>query len=67
MKQDKHRDNIGEAVEMVTLTKECWRKIDFLTDIRSIYGDLKISEIIESLEYQANKFNKRFQDLIKTD
>lgn len=67
MKQDKHRDNIGEAIEMVTLTKECQRKIDFLTDIRSIYGDLKISEIIESLEYQANKFNKRFQDLIKTD
>lgn len=67
MAQDKHRDNIGEAIEMVNLAKECWRKIDFLTDIRSIYGDLKISEIIESLEYQANKFNKRFQDLIKTD
>jgi hypothetical protein len=67
MAKDKHRDNIGEAVEMVTLTKECWRKIDFLTDIRTIYGDLKISEIIESLEYQANKFNKRFQDLIKID
>ena len=67
MTQDKHRDNIGEAVEMVNLTKECWRKIDFLTDIRGIYGDLKISEIIESLEYQANKFNKRFQDLIKKD
>ena len=67
MAQDKHRDNIGEAVEMVNLTKECWRKIDFLTDIRNTYGDLKISEIIESLEYQANKFNKRFQDLIKTN
>lgn len=67
MVQDKHRDNIREALEMVNLTKECWRKIDFLTDIRSIYGDLKISEIIESLEYQANKFNKRFQDLIKID
>lgn len=67
MAQDKHRDNIREAVEMVNLTKECWRKIDFLTDIRSIYGDLKISEIIESLEHQADKFNKRFQDLIKTD
>ena len=67
MKQDKHRDNIGEAVEMVNLTKECWRKIDFLTDIRSTYGNLTISEIIESLEYQANKFNKRFQDLIKKD
>ena len=67
MAQDKHRDNIGEAVEMVNLTKECWRKIDFLTDIRSTYGNLTISEIIESLEYQANKFNKRFQDLIKID
>lgn len=67
MTQDKHRDNIGEAVEMVNLTKECWRKIDFLTDIRSVYGDLKISEIIESLEYQTDKFNKRFQALIKID
>ena len=67
MAQDKHRDNIGEAVEMVNLTKECWRKIDFLTDIRSTYGNLTITEIIESLEYQANKFNKRFQDLIKND
>lgn len=67
MAQDKHRNNIGEAVEMVNLTKECWKKIDFLMDIKSLYGDLKISEIIENLEYQANKFNKRFQDLIKTD
>ena len=67
MSQDKHRNNIGEAVEMVNLTKECWKKIDFLADIKSIYGDLKISEIIESLEYQAKKFNKRFQDLIKID
>ena len=67
MKQDKHTDNICEAVEMVNLTKECWRKIDFLTDIRSVYGNLTISEIIENLEYQANKFNKKFQDLIKTD
>lgn len=67
MTQDKHKDNICEALEMVNLTKECWKKIDFLADIRSIYGDLKISEIIESLEYQANKFNKRFQDLIKID
>lgn len=67
MSQDKHRNNIGEAVEMVNLTKECWKKIDFLTQIRSAYGNLTISEIIESLEYQANKFNKKFQDLIKTD
>ena len=67
MAQDKHKDNIGEAVEMVNLTKECRRKIDFLTQIKTTYGDLKISEIIESLEYQANKFNKRFQDLIKTN
>lgn len=67
MAEDKHKDNISEAVEMVNLTKECWRKIDFLTQIKTSYGDLKISEIIESLEYQASKFNKRFQDLIKTD
>ena len=67
MAQDKHRDNISEAIEMVNLTKECWKMIDFLMDIKSIYGDLKISEIIESLEYQANKLNKRFQDLIKID
>lgn len=67
MPEDKHMDNICEAVEMVNLTKECWRKIDFLTQIRSAYGNLTISEIIESLEYQANKFNKRFQDLIKID
>ena len=67
MAQDKHMDNISEAVEMVNLTKECWRKIDFLTQIRTTYGNLTISEIIESLEYQAHKFNKRFQDLIKTD
>lgn len=67
MVQDKHKDNIGEAVEMVNLTKECWRKIDFLIQIRSTYGNLTISEIIENLEYQANKFNKRFQDLIKVD
>ena len=67
MAQNKHRDNIGEAVEMVNLTKECRRKIDFLAQIKTSYGDLKISEIIESLEYQASKFNKRFQDLIKTD
>ena len=67
MRQDKHMDNISEAVEMATLTKECWRKIDFLTQIRSTYGNLTISEIIESLENQAHKFNKRFQDLIKID
>lgn len=67
MSQDKHRNNIGEAVEMVNLTKECWRKIDFLTQIRTTYGNLTINEIIDSLEKQAHKFNKRFQDLIKTD
>jgi hypothetical protein len=67
MAQDKHKDNIREAVEMVNLMKVCCKKIDFLTDIRITYGDLKISEIIESLDYQANKFNKRFQYLIKTD
>ena len=52
---------------MLNLYNRCWEKIDFLTKIKSTYGDLKISEIIESLEYQANKFNKRFQDVIKTD
>ncbi len=67
MTQDKHMDNICEAVEMATLTQECWRKVDFLTQIRTTYGNLTISEIIESLENQAHKFNKRFQDLIKTD
>ena len=55
MVQDKHRDNIREALEMVNIYNQCCKKIDFLTDIRSIYGDLKISEIIESLEYQASK------------
>ena len=67
MTQDKHMDNICEAVEMVSLTQECWRKVDFLTQIRTTYGNLTISEIIESLENQARKSNKRFQDLIKTD
>ncbi len=67
MTRNKHMYNISEAVEMVNLTKECWRKIDFLTEIRSTYGNLTINEIIESLENQAHKFNKRFQDLIKTD
>ena len=67
MAQDKHRDNICEALEMVNIYNQCCKKIDFLMDIKSIYGDLKISEIIESLEYQANKLNKRFQDLIKID
>lgn len=67
MAQDKHMDNICEALEMVNLTKECWKKIDFLTQIRSTYGNLTISEIIESLENQAHKFNKKFQDLIKSD
>ena len=64
---ERQKENIIEATEMLNLHNQCWKKIDFLADIRSIYGDLKISEIIESLEYQANKFNKRFQDLIKTD
>lgn len=64
---EKQRENIKEATEMLNLYNRCWEKIDFLTKIKSTYGDLKISEIIESLEYQANKFNKRFQDVIKTD
>lgn len=61
------KENIKEAVEMVGLYNQCWKKIDFLTEIKNTYGDLKISEVIENLKYQANKFNKRFQELIKTE
>ena len=42
-----------------------FEKIDFLTEIKYIYGDLKISEVIESLEYQSNKFNDKFKSLVK--
>lgn len=64
---ERQRESIKEATEMLNLYNQCWEKIDFLTKIKTTYGDLKISEIIESLEYQANKFNKRFQDVIKTE
>lgn len=59
------KENIKEATEMINLYNQCWKKIDFLTEIKRTYGDLKISEIIESLEYQANKFNDKFKSLIK--
>ena len=50
---------------MIGLYNQCWKKIDFLTDIKRIYGDLKISDVIENLEYQANKCNDKFKSLIK--
>jgi hypothetical protein len=59
------KENIKEAVEMVVLYNQCWKKIDFLTEIKNTYGDLKISEVIENLEYQANKCNDKFKSLIK--
>ena len=59
------KENIKEAVEMVGLYKQCWKKIDFLTEIKNTYGDLKISEVIENLEYQAIKCNDKFKSLIK--
>ena len=62
---DRQKENIKEATEMLNLYNQCWKKIDFLMEIKSIYGDLKISEIIESLENQALKFNNKFKSLIK--
>lgn len=62
---DRQKENIIEATEMLNLYNQCWKKIDFLMDIKSIYGDLKISEVIESLENQALKFNNKFKSLIK--
>jgi hypothetical protein len=59
------KENIKEAVEMLGLYNQCWKKIDFLTEIKNTYGDLKISEVIENLEYQANKCNDKFKSLIK--
>ena len=64
MTQNKHKENIKEATEMLNLYNQCWKKIDFLTDIKRTYGDLKISEVIESLEYQAVKFKTKFENLI---
>lgn len=62
---DRQKENIIEATEMLNLYNQCWKKIDFLMEIKSIYGDLKISEVIESLENQALKFNNKFKSLIK--
>lgn len=62
---DRQKENIKEATEMLNLYNQCWKKIDFLTKIKQTYGDLKISEIIESLEYQSSKFNDNFKSLIK--
>ena len=58
---DRQKENIIEATEMLNLYNQCWKKIDFLMEIKSIYGDLKISEVIESLENQALKFNNKFK------
>ena len=65
MTQNKHKENIKEATEMLNLYNQCWKKIDFLTEIKNTYGDLKISEVIENLEYQAKKCNDKFKSLIK--
>ena len=62
---ERQKENIIEATEMLNLHNQCWKKIDFLTEIKCTYGDLKISEVIESLEYQALKFNNKFKSLIK--
>mgnify|MGYP005613080111 CR=1 FL=1 len=39
-------------------------QIDFLTKIKSTYGDMRISDVIENLEYQAVKFKTKFENLI---
>ena len=62
---DNQKENIKEATEMLNLYNQCWKKIDFLTKIKQTYGDLKISEVIESLENQAIEFNNKFKSLIK--
>lgn len=62
---ENQKQNIFEATEMLNLYNQCWKKIDFLTEIKHIYGDMKISEVIESLENQALKFNNKFRALIK--
>lgn len=64
MTQNKHEENIKDSIELLNLYKQCWEKIDFLTDIKRTYGDLKISEVIENLEYQAVKFKNKFENLI---
>lgn len=62
---ENQKQNIFEATEMLNLYNQCWKKIDFLAEIKHTYGDMKISEVIESLENQALKFNNKFRTLIK--
>jgi hypothetical protein len=62
-----HKENIQNAIEMMNLAHTCAIKIDFLINIKNTYGDCKVSEIIESLENQMEKFNKNFKELIKKD
>lgn len=62
---ENQKQNIFEATEMLNLYNQCWKKIDFLAEIKHTYGDMKISEVIESLENQALKFNNKFRALIK--
>ena len=64
MTQNKHGENIKYSIELLNLYKQCWEKIDFLTKIKSTYGDIRISDVIENLEYQAVKFKNKFENLI---
>lgn len=64
MTQNKHGENIKDSIELLNLYKQCWEKIDFLTKIKSTYGDMRISDVIENLEYQAVKFKNKFENLI---
>jgi hypothetical protein len=64
MAQNKHKENIKESIELLYLYNQCWEKIDFLTKIKSTYGDMRISDVIENLEYQAVKFKTKFENLI---
>ena len=64
MTQNKHEENIKDSIELSNLYKQCWEKIDFLTKIKSTYGDMRISDVIENLEYQAVKFKTKFENLI---
>lgn len=64
MIQNKHGENIKDSIEFLNLYKQCWEKIDFLTKIQSTYGDMRISDVIENLEYQAVKFKNKFENLI---
>lgn len=64
MTQNKHGENIKDSIELLNLYKQCWEKIDFLTKIKSTYGDMRISDVIENLEYQSVKFKTKFENLI---